>query len=97
MLLSYIHAGAAESPSSNYDSLGCIALTAAADGEFEPLLNTDEAAALVRCHPKSLQAMARAGTVPCFRRGKQWWYRKSSLDEWIAGQLNCNHQSRRVD
>ena len=62
---------------------------------FEPLLSTDEAAQLLRMHPKTLQAMARAGQVPCAKIGKQWLFRASLLDEWVNGQLNWQ-QSRRV-
>ena len=36
---------------------------------FEPVLNTEEAATLLQIHPKTLQKMAREGTVPAFRIG----------------------------
>lgn len=65
---------------------------AAADAVFERLLMVPEAAALLHMHPKTLQAMARAGTVPCLRMGKYWMFRGSSLDEWVL-ELQ---QSRRV-
>jgi excisionase family DNA binding protein len=65
---------------------------AAADVAFERLLMIPEAAELLHMHPKTLQAMARAGTVPCIRMGKYWMFRASSLDEWVL-ELQ---QSRRV-
>lgn len=52
--------------------------------EFEPLLSTDEAAALLNIHPKTLQKLARAGGVIGIRIGKLWRFRASSLNEWLA-------------
>ena len=66
------------------------------DGAFERLLDAPEAASLLRMHPKTLQAMARAGTVPCIRMGKYWRFRASSLDVWVRNRLQSEHQSRRV-
>src|ERR1039458_3205216 len=68
----------------------------AEDGGFERLLGVPEAAELLRVHPKTLQAMARAGTVPCIRMGKYWRFRASSLDEWVRNRLESDNQSRRA-
>jgi excisionase family DNA binding protein len=37
---------------------------------FERLLNTEEAAMLLRIHPKTLQRMARKGEIPAMQVGK---------------------------
>ena len=66
------------------------------ESPFEPLLDVHEAAALLRVHPKTIQALARAGKVPCTRMGKYWRFRASSLDAWVAVQLQSEHQSRRA-
>jgi excisionase family DNA binding protein len=63
---------------------------------FEQLLDEEEAAKLLRVHPKTLQALARRGEVPCLRMGKYWRFRESSLDAWVQSKLICEHQSRRV-
>lgn len=63
---------------------------------FEPLLGVPEAAALLCVHPKTVQALARAGTIPCVRMGKYWRFRASSLDAWVKAGLQSDHQSRRV-
>jgi excisionase family DNA binding protein len=63
---------------------------------FEHLLNVEQAAKLLRIHPKTLQALARRGEVPCLRMGKYWRFRESSLDNWVQSKLICEHQSRRV-
>ena len=50
---------------------------------FEPLLDSDEAAALLKIHPKTLQRMARNGEIPAIQIGKLWRFRASDLDHWI--------------
>ena len=54
------------------------------DREFEPLMDSAEAAALLQIHPKTLQKLARAGAVIGIRVGKLWRFRASSLNEWLA-------------
>jgi excisionase family DNA binding protein len=63
---------------------------------FEPLLGVVEAAKLLCVHPKTLQALARSGSVPCIRFGKYWRFRASVLDAWVRERLISDHQSRRV-
>jgi excisionase family DNA binding protein len=55
----------------------------AVQGEFEPLLDSEEAAALVKIHPKTLQRMARHGEITGIRIGKLWRFRASSLNRWL--------------
>jgi excisionase family DNA binding protein len=57
--------------------------------DFEPLINQNEAADLLRVHPKTLQQMARKGLVPGIRVGKFWRFRKSHLDAWARESVNC--------
>jgi excisionase family DNA binding protein len=54
---------------------------------FEPLLSTQEAAALLAIHPKTLQRLARSGRVPGIRIGKSWAFRASALDKWLTTKL----------
>ena len=53
----------------------------------EPLLDSDQAAAILKIHPKSLQRMARRGEIRGLQIGKVWRFRASVLDEWIQQQL----------
>ena len=53
----------------------------------EPLLDTFEAAAIMKIHPKTLQTLARAGRIPGVHVGKLWRFRASVIDSWIAGQM----------
>lgn len=46
---------------------------------FEPLLDSEQAAAIVKVHPKTLQRHARNGLVIGVRVGKLWRFRASDL------------------
>ena len=50
---------------------------------LEPLLDSDEAAALLKIHPKTLQRMARHGEIPAIQIGKLWRSRASELSRWL--------------
>jgi len=52
----------------------------------EPLLDTDEAAAIMKIHPKTLQKFARLGRIRGVHIGKLWRFRASEIDEWINRQ-----------
>ena len=53
----------------------------------EPLLDTDQAAAIMRIHPKTLQRYARQGVIRGFQLGSMWRFRASDIDRWITEQL----------
>jgi excisionase family DNA binding protein len=53
------------------------------DSSFEPLLGSDEAAQLLKIHPKTLQRMARQRQIPGIQIGKLWRFRGSQLNPWI--------------
>jgi len=50
------------------------------------LLDSEEAAATMKIHPKTLQKLARRGAVPGIRVGKLWRFRSSDIQEWIDRQ-----------
>ena len=64
---------------------------------FEPLLDSEEAAAwsyqlpdvgeeaaaLLRIHPKTLQRLARAGEITGIQIGRLWRFRVSALNRWL--------------
>jgi excisionase family DNA binding protein len=64
-------------------------LQAHSTGAFcpEPLLDSNQAAAIMLIHPKTLQKMARRGEVRALQIGKVWRFRASVLDEWIEQKL----------
>jgi excisionase family DNA binding protein len=51
---------------------------------FEPLLDTHEAAKLLRMHPRTLRMKARKGSVPGVQVGRRWRFRASMLDRWLG-------------
>ena len=53
----------------------------------EPLLDSDQAAAIMKVHPKTLQKLARKGIVRGIHVGKLWRFRASTIEEWIEEQL----------
>ena len=70
-------------------------ITVVQPSAFEKVLNTDEAAALLQIHPKTLQRMARRGIVPAFRIGDLWRFRASLLDQWLRSDLSSKSHSCR--
>ncbi len=53
----------------------------------EPLLDSDQAAAIMRIHPKTLQKLARRGVIRAVQIGKVWRFRASTLEDWIQQKL----------
>ena len=56
-------------------------------GRCEPLLDSTEAAQLLRIHPKTLQRMARKGEIPALQIGKLWRFSASALLLWQQEKL----------
>jgi len=54
------------------------------DKNFEPLLDTDEAARLLRIHPRTLRTKARIGSIPGVQVGRRWRFRASTLNRWLG-------------
>lgn len=51
--------------------------------QFEPFLDSEQAASLVKVHPKTLQRYARTGRVVGYRLGNLWRFRASDLDRCL--------------
>ena len=62
--------------------------------EFEPLLDSTEAAALLRVHPKTLKKMARRGEIQACRVRRFRRFRASDLNEWLWHQDRGGYGSR---
>jgi len=52
----------------------------------ERLLDSEEVAAVMRIHPKTLQKLARRGAVRGIRVGKLWRFRAGDIQGWIDCQ-----------
>lgn len=57
---------------------------------FEPLLDSVQAAELLRIHPKTLQRMARNGEIAAVQIGKLWRFRASELDAWLKSKRRAS-------
>ena len=53
----------------------------------EPFLDSDEAAAIMKIHPKTLQELARKGLVRGLHVGKLWRFRASEIERWAQRQM----------
>ena len=60
---------------------------AAVPPSIEQLIDTDEAAAVLKIHPKTLQRLARNGEIAGIQIGKLWRFRASELDRWISARI----------
>ena len=47
--------------------------------EIEPLISTEQAAAMLSVHPKTIQRMARRGEIKGLQIGNRWRFRASTL------------------
>lgn len=53
----------------------------------EPLLDSEEAAAIIKIHPKTLQRLARTGEIRAVQVGRLWRFRGSEIEGWIQQKL----------
>ncbi|MBN9614858.1 MAG: helix-turn-helix domain-containing protein [Acidobacteriales bacterium] len=58
--------------------------------DFEPLLNSHQAAQLLDIHHKTLQKLARRGEIHGSQVGKMWRFRASDLNAWLDRQQRAS-------
>ena len=58
--------------------------------DFEPLLNSHQAAQLLDIHHKTLQKLARRGEIHGSHVGKMWRFRASDLNAWLDRQQRAS-------
>lgn len=49
----------------------------------EPLLDSHQAAALLKVHPRTLQRLVHRGKIGAVQVGKLWRFRASAIAAWI--------------
>jgi excisionase family DNA binding protein len=54
---------------------------------FEPLLDSQQAAELMRLHPETLKRRARRGEIPGLKFGKVWRFRASALEAYVRNLM----------
>jgi excisionase family DNA binding protein len=62
---------------------------------IERPLTCEEAAELVRVHPKTVKRMARSGELPGHFRFGRWFFYASELDDWMRTELHSTRHSCR--
>jgi excisionase family DNA binding protein len=50
------------------------------------VLTLQEAAAILKCHPKTLRLMAMDGKIPSRRVGRLWRFSLAKIKEWLNGK-----------
>jgi excisionase family DNA binding protein len=50
----------------------------------EPLLDSRQAAAILKVHPRTLQRLVHRGQIHAVHVGKLWRFRASALDAWMG-------------
>ena len=58
----------------------------------DPFMNTDEAAAMLGVHPKTLQRLARSGRITAYRVGKLWRFQACDLWSDVSVQVAPSHE-----
>ena len=51
-----------------------------------------EAARYLGLHIITIYRLVKAGSIPGFKIGGQWRFKKDLLDEWIKGKIRINSQ-----
>ena len=51
--------------------------------ELPDILTLEDMAALLRVHQKTVRTMALEGTIPAFRAGRLWRFKKTRVIEWL--------------
>ena len=49
----------------------------------EPLLDSNQAAAILQVHPRTLQRLVHRGEIAAVHVGKLWRFKPSALSAWI--------------
>lgn len=62
---------------------------------IEHPITCEEAAAVLRIHPRTIKRMARRGEVPGHFRFGRWFFYPSELDSWMRTELHSARHSCR--
>ena len=60
------------------------------------VLTLQEAAAILKCHPKTLRLMAMDGKIPSRQVGRLWRFSLSRISEWVNGSNTWLDDRRRT-
>ena len=53
-------------------------------GKYDsPVMTVKECADYLQVHPSTVYRLLKRGTIPAFRVGSDWRFRKADLDAWL--------------
>jgi excisionase family DNA binding protein len=58
--------------------------------DLTAFMTTEEVLNCLKVNPRTIYRLIRSGELPAFRFGRQWRFRRSDLDEWIARQQRAS-------
>lgn len=58
------------------------------------ILTLDEVALYLKAGKKTVYRLAQQGTLPAFKLGGSWRFRRLELDRWIAAQITGKEQDK---
>lgn len=61
-------------------------MSALRDQAHDPLLDAEEAGAMLKLSAYKVRQLARERKIPAIRLGQFWRFRRSSLEAWLAEQ-----------
>ena len=53
----------------------------------DEILTIDEVAAYLKAGKRTVYRLASSGSIPAFKLGGTWRFRRAELDQWIASQI----------
>jgi excisionase family DNA binding protein len=58
--------------------------------ETAQMMTIDEVAEYLQLHPLTVRRLAREGSIPAFKVGRQWRVKRALLDAWVTEQSTQN-------
>jgi excisionase family DNA binding protein len=59
----------------------------------DEMLTIEELAAYLKLRPQTIYKWVQSGKIPGAKFGKEWRFRRSSIEKWIDSRLNRPPQS----
>lgn len=61
------------------------------------LLKVDEVSKYLNMHKITIYKMIQAGTIPAFKVGGQWRFKKEILDKWLDQSMLKNNKKPKME
>jgi excisionase family DNA binding protein len=61
------------------------------------VITVQEAAQMLKLHPRTIMNMARRGEIPSTKIGRQWRFDAAVLEKWLAEQMAINGRAKAVE